>query len=385
MPYLAVMYILDRYLLRQFFKTFAICFLSLAGLYVVFDVFTNMEQFIRCGRTVGGVLPLVVHYYSYHLLGFYDRTCGLLVLVAAMFTVSWIQRHNEMTALMAAGVSRIRVLTPIIAAVVVLSLVSAANRELLMPRFRDELSLHPQNPLGDRARPLEARYDGRTDVLLGGKSTFADKKRILEPDFLLPAALRNYGSHLRAENAYYKPPEGNRPGGYLLDGVLEPKNLDSRPSLPLGKTPPVLITPRDAPGWLKPDQCFLVSNVDFDLLLGGDDYTQLSSTAELIRGLKNPSLGFGSDVRVAIHSRIVQPLMDITLLFLGLPLIVGRENRNVFIAMGVCMGITTLFWLVAIGAQHLGDILLINPALAAWVPLIIFVPVAAGLAESMWK
>jgi len=378
------MYIMDRYLLRQFFKTFAICFLSLTGLYIVFDVFTNLEEFIRCGRKVGGVIPFIAHYYSYQTILFFNRTSGLLVLVSAMFTVSWIQRHNEMTALMSAGVSRLRVLAPIIVAVAAVSLFSAANRELVIPRFRDELSRHPQNPLGDQPRSLEPRYDGQTDVLLEGKNIFVDRKRIEEPSFGLPMALRQYGNQLRAENAYYKPPRGNRPGGYLLDGVREPKNLDSRPSLLLGDRP-VLITPHDAPEWLEPDQCFLASNVDFDLLVGGGDYTQLSSTAELIRGLRNPSLGFRADVRMAIHSRIVQPLLDITLVFLGLPLIVTRESRNVFIAMGICMAVTTLFTLVVVGLQHLGGILLVDPSLAAWAPLMIFVPVAVGLAESMWK
>lgn len=378
------MRIMDRYLLRHFFNTFAICFLSLTGLYIIFDLFTNLDEFIRCGRKVGGVLPFIAHYYSFQTIRFFDRTCGLLLLVSAMFTVSWIQRHNEMTALLAAGVSRVRVLTPVIAAVIAIGLLAAANRELVIPRFRDELSRRPQNPLGDQARRLESRYDGETDVLLGGKNSFADRKRIEEPNFLLPASLREYGNQLTADNAYYMPTNGNRPGGYLLDGVREPKNLDGRPSLALSGRP-VLITPRDAPGWLKPGQCFLVSNVDFDLLQGGEDYTQLSSTAELVRGLRNPSLGFGADVKVAIHSRIVQPLMDFTLLFLGLPLIVARENRNVFLAMGVCMAITTVFWLTAIGAQHLGEIMLIGPSLAAWLPLLIFIPAAAGLAESLWR
>ncbi len=377
------MYILDRYLLRQFLKTLAICFLTLTGLYIVFDVFTNLEEFMRCGRKAGGVLPFIARYYSYQTIMFFDRTCGLLVLVAALFTVSWIQRHNEMTALLSAGVSRVRVLAPIVVAAVAVTFVAAANRELVIPRFREELSRRPQNPLGDRPRPLEPRYDGRTDVLLGGEHVFADRKRIERPSFLLPASLRQYGNQLQAKNAFYKPAGKGRPEGYLFDGVREPRNLDERPSLLLDGRP-VLITPHDAPDWLEPDQCFLVSNVDFELLTGGD-YTRLSSTAELIRGLRNPSLGFGSDVRVAIHSRIVQPLLDLTLLMLGLPLVVSRENRNVFIAMGVCMAVTTLFALAVIGAQHLGEILLLDPALAAWAPLMVFVPVAAGLAESLWK
>ena len=47
------MYIIDRYLLRHFVQTFVICFLSLMGLWVVIEVTTNLQEFIRCGRTIG--------------------------------------------------------------------------------------------------------------------------------------------------------------------------------------------------------------------------------------------------------------------------------------------------------------------------------------------
>jgi lipopolysaccharide export system permease protein len=57
----------------------------------------------------------------------------------------------------------------------------------------------------------------------------------------------------------------------------------------------------------------------------------------------------------------------------------------VFAAMGICMAVTTAFSLVVVGAQHLGEmqVPLMTPALAAWVPLMIFVPVAVGLVESL--
>ena len=87
-----------------------------------------------------------------------------------------------------------------------------------------------------------------------------------------------------------------------------------------------------------------------------------------------------------IHSRIVQPLLDIVLLFLGLPLVVSRESRNVFLAIGVCMGVVTVFLLVVVGFQQLGNsVYLVGPALAAWAPLILFVPAAVGVSESMWE
>jgi lipopolysaccharide export system permease protein len=378
------MCIIDRYLIRQFLKTFIICFFSLMGLYVIIDCSTHVEDFLRCGEKMGGVLKFAGQYYSYKTFVIFDLLNGILVLISAMFTVSWLQRHNEMTALMMAGISRIRIVTPLIAAAVVISLLAMANRELIMPHFRDELARRPQDLIGDQAQDLGPHYDYQTDVFINGKCTYDENKRIESPDFRMPLSLNKYGRQLQAENAYYCPPQGDRPGGYLFDKMRKPKNLDTLPSLSLAGRP-VLITPHDRPLWLKPGQCFIASNLDFEQLTGGIGFKNFSSTAQLIAGLDNSSVGFGADVRVKIHARIVEPLLDLTLLFLGLPLVVRRESRNVFLAIGMCMGITTVFLLTVIGLQQLGSTSIIPPALAAWSPLIIFVPPAVGLAHSMWE
>jgi lipopolysaccharide export system permease protein len=151
------------------------------------------------------------------------------------------------------------------------------------------------------------------------------------------------------------------------------------------KDRPVVITPADAADWLKPDQCFVVSGITFDALIEGQKVRQFFSTAQLIAGLHNDCYGYGPDVRVAVHSRIVQPLLDITLLFLGMPLVISRENRNVFLAIGLCMGVVGCFLMVVIGMQQLGEQSVVRPATAAWVPLMLFVPLATRFAEGMWK
>lgn len=375
------MFIIDRYLLRQFLKTFIICFISLMGLYIVIDCTTNMEGFLRSGEKTGGALSLIGRYYSYKTFAFFDLVNGLLALISAMFTVAWIQRHNEMTALMGAGISRIRIVMPLIIAAGVVSLLAVANRELIIPHFRDELSRQSKDLIGDQAQDLLAHYDNQTDVIIGGKATYAADKRIRSPDFLMPSRLTQYGKRVKADNAYYQPPQGDRPGGYLLDKVSEPKHLESRPSL-LWNGRPVLITPHDRPEWLKPGQCFIASDLDFDQLT---TKKQFFSTSQLIAGLYNSSVGYDANIRVTIHARIIQPLLDCTLLFLGLPLVLQRESRNVFIAIAMCIGITLVFFLTVIGLQSLGSSSIINPALAAWAPLMIFVPAAVGLAHSMWE
>jgi lipopolysaccharide export system permease protein len=145
----------------------------------------------------------------------------------------------------------------------------------------------------------------------------------------------------------------------------------------------VIITPRDAPDWLRQSECFVVSEISFEQLTSGRAWQEFSSTFQLIRGLRNPSLGYGGSVRVTIHARIIQPFLDATLLLLGLPLVLARGSRNVFVAMGLCGLIVTLFMLVVLGFQYLGSSSLMNPTRAAWAPLMIFVPIAVEMAYSM--
>jgi lipopolysaccharide export system permease protein len=379
------MRIIDRYLLRQFVQVFLICFISFDGIYIVADVLSNLDEFLHYAETGETSLwKIIGEFYSYRSIFMFERTSSMLTMISGMFTVTWIQRHNEMTALTAAGVPRARVVRPVIVAAIVISLLTCAGRELVIPPLAKKLDREPKNLRGDNGEELRPRYDNETNVLMQGRVTFANEARIQDPNFVLPEELNKYGKQLSALNAYYQEPQGDRPGGYLFKGVTSPPRLLQSHSLAIdGK--PIVITPLDEPGWLKSDECFLVSNVSFVQLSGGQGWRQFSSTRQLIEGLSNPSLGlageFGADVRVAIHSRIVQPLLDMTLLFLGLPLVMHGTNRNVFLAIGLCGLVCTAFMVVVMACQYLGQISLIRPALAAWAPLMIFVPVAVGMYE----
>ena len=117
--------------------------------------------------------------------------------------------------------------------------------------------------------------------------------------------------------------------------------------------------------------------MDFDQLSPASGPGQLASTAELIRGRRNASLDYGADTRVEIHSRIVKPLLDITLLFLGLPLVVTRQNCNVFLCDGAVHGrhrAVLGFCLVLAYVGGPGPC----PPLGAWMPLMVLFPWPSG-------
>jgi lipopolysaccharide export system permease protein len=374
---------IDRYILRQFLKVLLVCFLSLTGLFVVIDVFSNLDEFLGMAARHGGLPALLCEYYGARSLTFFDRTSGLMGLMAAAFVATHLVRSNELPALLAAGIPKIRVVAPLLGAAMVVSLLAAVNREAFIPPLRDKLMRNAQDWEGSAEKKLDPRYDNRTDVLINGHHTLAAEQCIVHPTFRRQPEMGQFGAQLMAGKAYYRPPGEGHPGGYLLCGVQQPKGLAEIPSFCLDKTP-VVLSPSDTP-WLEADQCFVVSEITFEQLAAGSAWRQFSSTAELIAGLRNPSLDFAADVRVAVHARLLQPLLDMTLVCLGLPVVLARQNRNVFVAAGMCLLIVAVFILIVLACHAAGHSYLISPALAAWCPLLILAPFARLSMQGLWQ
>jgi lipopolysaccharide export system permease protein len=376
------MLILDRYLLRQFAQNFLGCFISLTLLFVMVDLVGNVDDFQKGAGQNGGFWSIVGEYYSYRTIGFFDRTSGILTLVAAMFTIAMFQRFNELTAIQAAGVPKRRIIKPIVIAVLLITAMAVANREFVIASVRDRYSRNAQDLFGEAGKEMKPQRDLRTDVIIGGKKTYANRQRIEAAGFTLRGKLYEpFARQISAADAFYRPATKHHPAGYLLQGVTSPKDLASKASVKL-EDETIIFTPRENP-WLAADECFVKSDVTFEQLASRADFRANASLFELVRGLKNPSLGFGADMRTAIHARIVQPFLDVTLLFMGLPLILARSNRNMFFAIGLCVSVVMLFYLVVLGCQYLGNSYLVSPALAAWLPLFIFVPTAVWMSEPL--
>lgn len=373
---------IDRYVLSLFVKVLIVCFVSIGGLFVVVDAFSNLDEFVELGRKHANASAVVLNFYSARMLSLFDFASGILVLVAGMFTVTWLQRTNELTAMMAAGVPKARVVLPLIAASVVVSLTGAANREFLIPRFRRQLSRGWQELVGAELEPMRPKYDNRTNILFDGRHVQPDQRRIAQPMIRLPVAMPGVGKQLSAESAQYLPAEEDRPAGYLLLNVKQQELLLKSPSLQMDDQP-IVMTPHDTP-WLRPDQAFIASGLTFTHLTADKAWRQWSSSRQLVAALRNPSVDFGADVRVAVHLRLVKPLLDLTLLFLGLPLVLTSRSRSVFVAAGFCFLLVTAFYVVVVSCQGLGSNYLISPALAAWFPVLVFTPIAYANSVALW-
>ncbi len=108
---------IDRYLLFLYIRVLVICFTSLTGLLIVVQVFSNLDEFMRYAKQEQqSLLTVLVEFYGPYTLTIFDRLSGLIALLALLFVIAWLYRTNEFTALMAAGVTKLRVVRPLLIA-----------------------------------------------------------------------------------------------------------------------------------------------------------------------------------------------------------------------------------------------------------------------------
>src|SRR5436309_11503635 len=153
------MHLLDRMLIRSYLKAYAVCLVSLLSLYVVIDLFTNVDDFADQHRGLAPILKHIGVYYGYKLAQIFDLLCEAIVLLAAMFTVAWMQRNNELVPLLSAGVSTRRVIRPVIFAATGMLGLTAVNQELIIPRIAADLLRERDDPRGDKDVIVHGAYE----------------------------------------------------------------------------------------------------------------------------------------------------------------------------------------------------------------------------------
>jgi lipopolysaccharide export system permease protein len=382
------MRILDGERYKAYFKAYVVCFTALVGLYVVIDAFSNFDEFSKRADGVVETFAIMGRYYLVHMSQFYDRLCGVIGMMAAIFTVTWMQKNNELLAMLAAGISAHRVIRPVWISALMVSGLAVINQEFIMPPLGEEIQKSHDDD-GLRKVIVQSKYDSQ-DVLIHGREADRNARTILTFNTTLPASLFGELHELAAKQAQYIPETAVRcpmRGGWLLrgatldqpiaDALLQPgKSVLCRLDSAQGFPPPV----GDRPD-LGGETYFLTSDLDFEAVTRTRQWFDYAPTWDLLCGLYDPANATErQDMAVALHSRILRPLASLNLLLLSLPLVLGGYGRNMFVNLGLSLGTSGLFYGFSFMCRYLGTNGHITAEQAAWAPLVLF----GSLAVARW-
>lgn len=365
------MRILDRYILRTFLYNYVMALCVLISLYVVLDLFFNLDEFTESNKGVLRVLRDIFDYYIYNVPLYFSQLSGVITAFAACLTMARLQRQNEVTAILASGTSLYRVATPIVLASLALNGLLVLDQEVLLPAVAPKLARERDDVEGVRSYGIWAVRDG--------------EDRILSALFFSPKQQRIRGLIVLELNR-----EGNRPGrlgnvvtatkarwdaerhGWILEvGGRRIKAADAISGGITADAPVETELIDFCPAELTPEQLLARQKAQWAQFLSIRQLNELQhrDDVNLI------------DIARIKHSRFTLPVNNMILLMLGLVFFLNRVPGNVLTQGTKALGMCALGFIVTFIGQQMVGAASFSPALPAWLPIFLFGPVAAILLD----
>ena len=345
------MKILDRYLLRSLLTPLGGACLAFLTVAIVVNLFEELDTFIDHEVSAGTVFE----YYAAIIPGFFTIILPIASLIAVLFCLGGMARRSELIAMTATGVSLYRLLLPILATGFVLSLLGlvltlevSPRTERLRKEIRDhEIKGRPKvtgttrrdlNYLGEGGRYfLIRRYDGEaahmTDVVV---QQFAEGTLVRRID---------------AKEAVWENDQWVFREGFVRrfrnEGV-EAEVFESR------AFPEIREKPKD----------FL------RIVRDPEEMTM----QELQEQRRRTRLSGGESVRldVEVHRRFSFPFASFIVILLGAPLTGAIRRGGHALGFGLALLIGFLYYVLLEIGRTYGTNGTLPPALAAWLPNLVF-------------
>jgi lipopolysaccharide export system permease protein len=355
------MLLIDRYLARGFLSSYLILILIGIALYIVCDLLLNIDEFTgERAPPLLETLAILADFYGHKLPLYYSQLAGPATALAAAFTLGAMLRNNEMTGLVASGMPLHRLIAPLALCSVPLVALWVLNRELIVPRFAHEIARSHAELLERIPQGVFCTRDERNAILTA--MALDPRTGRLEGVFLVEPDPRGLPSNLvEADAAVY---DADRRTWVLERGRRLMIGDPFREGM-LGD-PIRYEVVREYEYRLTPADLALRQSAEWADLLSLQEMTALLRTWNL------PNRGM---VDMSRHVRLTHSLVQCVLLLLTVPFFLTREPGNVLGAGGRALLAAGLFFATTFIAQgtpreHA------SAALAAWMPILLFGPVA---------
>lgn len=124
------MKIVDKYLLREYLTHVAYCLVLFIMIYVIFDLFGRLTDFLDAKTP----FYTVCYYYVCVMVPTLEYLAPASLLLATLYTLWLLTRNNEFTAMRASGISLFRIMMPFLGVGVVFTLAMAGIKETIGPK-----------------------------------------------------------------------------------------------------------------------------------------------------------------------------------------------------------------------------------------------------------
>jgi lipopolysaccharide export system permease protein len=348
------MRLLDRYILRQFTGTFLGLMLGLPLLFLIGDVTDKLDDYLSRGLT-GGRVALS---YLYMLPQFIFWSIPIAGLVATVFTIGNMTRHQEITAAKAGGVSFYRMAGPIILLSALLSVAAVGLGELIPTANARRSEVLGEKRFNNHISRTNFVFQANTGHTLSVRRLDTEAKQMVDLVMERDRTRRAPGVHILARRASWS----ERHGWVLFSGyirLLDTTAVERTFQFDSLRIPAFTETPEE----------LLADPKDPDEMR----YAEMTRFIDAI----HRTGGDTRKLRVDRAQRVTLPLALLVIVLFGAPLSTSSKRGGAAYGIGISLAVTMIYLTLFKVATAVGSSGSVDPILAAWGPNLLFL--VAGL------
>jgi len=345
------MQLIDRYILKLF-----LFFLG-AGILVFVTLFLLVDVMSFAMRNADASTASLIKYYIYHTPYIIYQLTPVACLMATLFTLSTLNRTNELTALFSLGVGLGRVAAPILIMVAIVSITTFGVGDQVLPRLLQKRNYVEFVEI--KKRP------GLYSTVKTNKIWFRTENILFNIKTLNPEVGKAQGITL-----YYFDPD------WHLTQLITASSVDlngNQWELQNG-----LVTLFAAESSFPLTKTFqtktIAMNEDLADIQSTSNSSEVMSLGELGRFIaRNKEAGLDTlRYEVDYHGKFGFAFAALVMSMVGVPFSVGRtRSGGMFLNLGICLALTFAYWVIYSSSLTLGKHGVVAPVLAAYGPNIV--------------
>lgn len=363
------MRLLDRYLLRELLFPLGYCLCGFLIFWISSDLFVTLGDFQKRDLSARDI----VEYYLVIMPEFLVIVLPVALLLSLLYTLTNHARHNEITAIRAAGVSLWRLSLPYLAVGFLGSLVLLATNEFWAPNSEDAAAA-----IKDRHLPAVARtaghkefrnlcFDNSRDGRIWRIGVYNSQTgEMIEPIVSWTAQDGSRPWQLKAERAI------------PVNGVWTFYNVSEFKETAQSDLPPVPSLQTNV--LAMPELTETVEEINSEIRISNSISLRAARKAdvpitELLHYLRlhpNPSRSDGFWLRTKLQGRLAAPWTCLVVVLIAIPFGAAAGRRNVFVGVAGSIVICFVYFVLQQVALALGTSGSLPPWVAAWFPNLSF-------------
>jgi lipopolysaccharide export system permease protein len=367
----AVMKLLDKYIAKNFLISYAIVLGVMIGLRIVIDLFLSLDEFAEhTDLGTWEVVKIVLSFYALHSTLYFRDFAGMITVFAAVFSLYKMVRNNELVAIMASGVSLKRVIAPIVLLALLLTGLFVIDQELIIPPLSDKLVRSQDAIPGQESYDIWFIIDANGSQICSPKfdvktSTLHNPTIIIRSQ-IPESQIWRVIAKISAERAI----DINDTGKWILiNGRFIEKDPRKAKAVKQISSYTSDITAKDIPVRRKSRHLTLLSSRQLAVLAA--QKTKIKDRAQLYSQK---------------HFRVTEPIINLAMLMVCLPILVCRDPKSMKSAIVISFGVTMACFITTFICKMLATEVFFDhvmPELWAWLPVVIFLPIAFFELDSM--